>query len=593
MRAVSQPVLCLVLAVFLFPACTSSDKNACNSSADCLGGNVCTEGACVPVQAGSSSSSSGGSTSQPASSFSPSSAAAGSSGSGQVSSQGGSSNAPSSTGGSSSVMNVASSSVLSSSAFSTNASSSSGGVGSSSVSTASSLAPASSASPSSSVGSSSGSSGAPWTTFHQVFRGVESESVDGVALRPGGGFMAVGFTNSFQQANDPGFGDGFLVAAQPNGQLAWDRVLGSPDSDQLTAVVWAGSSFLVTGYTGAGPELDTLVAWVGDDGALQASHVFPVAGSQFGSALAMRPDNTSYLLASFHQGGVWLMERDASTPFTTNALWSKVYDVPGMNERVASVVANPDGTLLLSGTQSDPNQSLPNIQTWVMKLSAVGDQLWRTLIVGGNQLTDYEYETTAVQLADGRVVVNRNRNDCGQVVVLTAQGALEAQRTLCNTGLAFATYKAGTLLPEPDGGFSLLGSGILCTLAPGTCIGTVDDSVVGITLSRFDASLQPLWHRFYGNLGTQVFAGTALRTTGGYLLTSGRDTADAHFISVTTDGAGNACGPHHGVPAPLAAGNLVSFAQSELATVTAGPNVQPAQGPGYRNSALATLNQCP
>ncbi len=113
------------------------------------------------------------------------------------------------------------------------------------------------------------------------------------------------------------------------------------------------------------------------------------------------------------------------------------------------------------------------------------------------------------------------------------------------------------------------------------------------SLSRFDASLQPLWHRFYGNLGTQVFAGTALRTTGGYLLTSGRDTADAHFISVTTDGAGNACGPHHGVPAPLAAGNLVSFAQSELATVTAGPNVQPAQGPGYRNSALATLNQCP
>jgi len=219
-----------------------------------------------------------------------------------------------------------------------------------------------------------------------------SESANGLALAPDGGFLLVG--TSHTQATSL---DWWIVRTDSEGVALWDKTFSTMDADHaFAAVAVQAGGFAVAGVRDRVAQ-GTGRFWLirlADDGSVQWEKTYGDLGSeQLAYGLVEFPGD-GFALAGTASDDFWLVRTDLEG----NLLWDQSYDFgAGQYDRATSLVRMPDDGLALAGWTSNGQPS----DYWIVRTDAEGEALWTNHY--DREVTDLA-EDVAV-LADGGLVV--------------------------------------------------------------------------------------------------------------------------------------------------------------------------------------------
>lgn len=130
------------------------------------------------------------------------------------------------------------------------------------------------------------------------YGGEGSDIGHGVAPAPDGGFVLVGYTDSF----GAGYSDVYLVRTDESGTVLWTRTIGDAGDDRaMMAAPMTGGGYAIAGYASGGAEYwSAKLTAVSDGGAVLWSESFGSSGTDRGVMLQQTADG-----AFIFTGGIW------------------------------------------------------------------------------------------------------------------------------------------------------------------------------------------------------------------------------------------------------------------------------------------------
>ncbi len=130
------------------------------------------------------------------------------------------------------------------------------------------------------------------------YGGEGSDIGHGVALAPDGGFLLVGYTDSF----GAGANDIYLVRTDGSGAALWTRTVGDAGDDRaMMGTPMTGGGYAIAGYASGGAEYWSVrLTAVSDDGTALWSESFGSSGTDRGVMLQETADG-----AFIFTGGIW------------------------------------------------------------------------------------------------------------------------------------------------------------------------------------------------------------------------------------------------------------------------------------------------
>ncbi len=140
------------------------------------------------------------------------------------------------------------------------------------------------------------------------YGGEGSDIGHGVAAAPDGGFLLVGYTDSF----GAGGSDIYLVRTDAEGTALWTRTIGDAGDDRaMMAAPMTGGGFAIAGYASGGDQYwSARLTAVGDDGTALWSESFGSSGTDRGVMLQETADG-----AFIFTGGIWREDDEAPDLF--------------------------------------------------------------------------------------------------------------------------------------------------------------------------------------------------------------------------------------------------------------------------------------
>jgi HYR domain. len=160
------------------------------------------------------------------------------------------------------------------------------------------------------------------------------------------------------------------------GQVSFQRILGGTGNETATWVVEAHNGYLVSGHvTSTSGNQDALLIRLDATGAPVWQKRFGAAQSETFSCVAATSDGGYVAVGetkSFGAGNtdIYVVKVDASG----NMLWSRTIGEASSNETAMSVVAMPEGGIIVSGTVTTPAQG--SVRSIVSLLNSSGNTLW-------------------------------------------------------------------------------------------------------------------------------------------------------------------------------------------------------------------------
>jgi hypothetical protein len=110
--------------------------------------------------------------------------------------------------------------------------------------------------------------------WSKSFNSSEVDGGNSVAKTSDGGYIIAGF-----KSNASGDQDAWLIKADANGEIQWDKTFGTAGQDELTSVLQAADGgYAMAGRSSSGGSSDLMLIKTDSNGSVQFSRTFGTAG---------------------------------------------------------------------------------------------------------------------------------------------------------------------------------------------------------------------------------------------------------------------------------------------------------------------------
>jgi hypothetical protein len=223
-----------------------------------------------------------------------------------------------------------------------------------------------------------GRSGAPSSTtgptaFSHLFGGPGTEVGNAVRELAGGGYIVVGYTSSFGAGEE----DVWLVRTDAAGDTLWTRAIGGPGKDWGWDIRATGDGgYIVVGFTnsfGAGGD-DVYVIRTDADGNALWTRTYGGAGDELAWAFHETSDDGYVIAAQTTSYGagerdLYLIRIDAGG----DTVWTRTLGGPGI-DRVFATEPTNDGGSVFAGITS--NEAAGPLDATLVRIDSAGEVVW-------------------------------------------------------------------------------------------------------------------------------------------------------------------------------------------------------------------------
>ena len=320
------------------------------------------------------------------------------------------------------------------------------------------------------------------TLWTRTMGGAGYDAAFAVAGTTDGGFVLACGTSSNNSGDvgaNHGGSDWWIVKLKSNGDTAWTRLIGSTAGEYPTSIAATyDGGFIVCGYIiGLSGNIDLLIAKLNSSGNVVWQKQMGGTGEEYGNDVTVAGDGTILVAAattSNNNGDVgvnhgmkdyWIIKLSANG----DKIWSKLLG-GSQDDWASSIKSTPDGGCIIAGASSSSesgnvtgkNHGLSDM--WVVKLNAVGDIMWNSLLGGAMNDTNEGSATIAItpesdyviggysNSTDGDVGANQGGNDFW-ALKLNSTGQKLWAKTFGGSGNDITA----ALLLNADGSFWLAG----------------------------------------------------------------------------------------------------------------------------------------
>jgi hypothetical protein len=225
---------------------------------------------------------------------------------------------------------------------------------------------------------------APPSSFHHKLGGPGIEVGNSVRELADGGYIIAGYTSSFGAGQE----DAWLIRTDKAGDTLWTRTLGGPGNDFAWDVLPTDDGgFMTVGFTnsfGAGGD-DVYLARTDSEGTPIWTRTYGGLGDELAWALHSTADGGFVVTAQTTSYGagerdIYILRIDAAG----DTLWTTVLGGPGV-DRVFATVPTADGGSVFAGITS--NETVGGLDASLVRIDSVGDVVWaRTYGGEGNDI---------------------------------------------------------------------------------------------------------------------------------------------------------------------------------------------------------------
>lgn len=272
---------------------------------------------------------------------------------------------------------------------------------------------------------------APDTLWTSTFGGSSQEQCFDCVITPDGGFAMVGYTRSYGAGGD----DLWLVKADSNGNLMWDKTFGGSSSDRGYSLCLTADGGLIIG------------GWTFSSGPGQAD--------------------------------IWVLKTDSNG----NLEWEKTFGTQNGFERCYDIIQDNDGSYVLVGETDNDGTTYVNI--WLLKIDQTGNLLWEQQYGGTHD--DYGLCVTE-NSSNGYAVAGWAYNGSGYVdlhlLTTDPAGNLIDEELIGGSGSDYCR----ALTQLPDGSYLVAGE------TSSTSSGNFDGWLV-----KTQSDCTPIWETTYGS----------------------------------------------------------------------------------------------
>lgn len=228
--------------------------------------------------------------------------------------------------------------------------------------------------------------------WERTYGGPEDEFGWSMAATTDGGYVLGGQSESFGEGDR----DGYLVRVDPQGEEIWSQTFGGPEEDRLFSVdATADSGFILTGTTrGFGAvERDLFLVKTNEDGELDWMQVFGGDRDDVGHSVRRTADD-GYMVTGYTRSfdaanyDTWMIKLD----MTGEVEWEQFFGGSG-DDRAIFGDQTEDGGYILTGY----SRSFGAIDWDVLlvRADATGEILWHRTFGGVSEDTGYTVRQTS------------------------------------------------------------------------------------------------------------------------------------------------------------------------------------------------------
>jgi len=366
-------------------------------------------------------------------------------------------------------------------------------------------------------------------TYERIIGGTEADNAKAVQITPDGGSVIVGNTIT---SPDEDFPDIFVVRTDRYGAVLWSKNYGGRDSEGANDVLVASDGgFIIVGYTdsfGAGSK-DAYLIKTDAQGNVQWTKTY--GGKKDDNFYSVIPTGDGGYLAVGATIGADGQNRDAylvKTNAQGNQLWSKTFGGSSGGEIAYSVVRTSDGGFVFAG--STTSFGAGGFDVYLVKINASGNEQWSKTFGG----SDWEEGYSVVETSDKGFAISGYTVSSGvgardaYLIKTDASGNLQWSKTY-----GFSRNDAANSVNQtPDGGFILVGSTVNRV--------TQQNQFTDVYIIKTDAFGVEEWSKLYGGDKSESAADVQVIEDGGYLIagvtSSYSKNSDFYLIKINETG---------------------------------------------------------
>jgi hypothetical protein len=243
------------------------------------------------------------------------------------------------------------------------------------------------------------------TLWTKLYGGVEYDEANSVQQTTDGGYIVVGFTQSF----DASIADVWLLKTDANGDTLWTKMYGWPLWEEGRSVQETGDGYIIAGYRTVtsspnGPDSYVLLIKTDFSGDTMWTRLYEALDEEFrdeGYSVDQTEDGGYIITGETWYPGTPAWEIDVyliKTDANGDTLWTRTYDAVASTDIGFSVQQTQDGGYIVAGYS---NNVTYNHDVYLIKTDSDGDTVWTKRIGGPNTDEGYSVQQTS---------------DCGYIV---------------------------------------------------------------------------------------------------------------------------------------------------------------------------------
>jgi hypothetical protein len=229
--------------------------------------------------------------------------------------------------------------------------------------------------------------------WNQTYGGIAYDAGSSMVQTSDGGYAIVGFTYSF----GAGGRDAYLVKTDATGNVQWSQTYGGTGYDQgYSLALTSDGGYVIVGFTESfGVVGDVYLVKTDAAGNMQWQKTYGGTGTDFGYSVVQTNDG-GYVIVGFTysfgagDADVWLVKADAAG----NMQWQRTYGGMGYDQGYSLALTSDGGYAIVGFTYSF---GAGDADVWLIETDASGNMQWNKTYGGAS----YDQGYSVFQMSDG------------------------------------------------------------------------------------------------------------------------------------------------------------------------------------------------